>query len=49
MDNFINALCALMKKVVRPIISSPELKAQVSFSDHLLSVVCLSDICLLDF
>jgi hypothetical protein len=32
-------------------ISSPELKAQVSFSDHLLSVVCLSvcpDVCLLD-
>jgi hypothetical protein len=39
------------------IFSSPELKAQVSFSDRLLSVVCLSvclsvrpsDVCLLDF
>jgi presenilin-like A22 family membrane protease len=32
------------------IISSPELKAQVSYSDRLLSVVCLtSGICLLDF
>ena len=28
-----------------PIFSSPELKAQVSFSDHLLSLVCLS-VCL---
>jgi hypothetical protein len=35
------------------VFSSPELKAQVSFSDRLLSVVCpavcTSDICLLDF
>jgi hypothetical protein len=35
------------------VFSSPELKAKVSFSDRLLSVVCLSvcpsDVCLVDF
>jgi hypothetical protein len=32
--------------------SSPELKAQVSFSDHPLSIICLAaclSVCLLDF
>ena len=29
--------------IIRPLFRSPELKAQVSFSDHLSSVVCLSE------
>ena len=38
----INANIYNMKKVEWKVFSSPELKAQVSFSDHLSSVVCLS-------
>jgi hypothetical protein len=40
----------LVTKMKSELFSSPELKAQVSFSDHLLSVICLtSNVCLLDF
>ena len=35
-------LSVLKIKIPTPLFSSPELKAQVSFSDHLSSVVCLS-------
>ena len=35
-------MCCIQIKKNKKIISSPELKAQVSFSDHLSSVVCLS-------
>ena len=31
-----------IKPIIKLLFSSPELKAQVSFSDHLLSFVCLS-------
>ena len=31
-----------VRQSISPVFSSPELKAQVSFSDHLSSVVCLS-------
>ena len=39
-DNFV-AIC-MAKTGKEPVFSSPELKAQVSFSDHLSSVVCPS-------
>ena len=41
---YVEILCVYIYSVavVRERFSSPELKAQVSFSDHLSSVVCLS-------